>query len=218
MHSLSKGFFWALTVGVSLICAAASADRLPGLPSSIKERNGPVSWYVDGSDTLTIDAAGKTNWFISPANLRSWDNAPTLLFRPDSDFILSAKISQYAKSRWDAGALVLFVDDATWAKFCLEAPNGPPQLQVVSVVTSDVSDDSYSVPVVGNVLYMQVSKRGRAFAFHISDDGKSWQLIRTFRLRGSEDVMVGFLAQSPSGDGLAAKFSEIHYQLIKSDP
>jgi hypothetical protein len=43
-------------------------------------------------------------------------------------------------------------------------------------------------------------------AFHWSVDGVRWRFVRQFRL-GSGDVQVGFLAQSPVGEGSSAIFA-----------
>jgi uncharacterized protein len=205
-----QGWKAAMACVVALAAAAQAGQGIAGLPGDLEERNGPVSWSVaDGS--LAIDAPGQTNWFVSPTNLKTWDNAPTLLFRPDAEFSLSAKVTNRAESRWDAGALVLFVRADSWAKLCLEAPNGPSDLAVVSVVTRGESDDSYSIPVAGKFLYMKVAKIGQSFAFYVSPDGKKWQMMRAFRLGDGQGVKAGFLAQSPTGKGLTAVFSEIHY-------
>jgi regulation of enolase protein 1 (concanavalin A-like superfamily) len=81
---------------------------------------------------------------------------------------------------------------------------------VVSVVTRGVSDDCNSWPVDGDSIWLRVARLGRAFAFHASHDGMTWQLVRHFAL-DAEEPAVGFLAQSPTGQGCAASFASIHY-------
>jgi regulation of enolase protein 1 (concanavalin A-like superfamily) len=44
-------------------------------------------------------------------------------------------------------------------------------------------------------------------------DGGRWSLVRYFTLGdGADDVAVGFSAQSPTGDGCTATFSDITFQ------
>lgn len=215
MHTSLRRVVTTCLFAASMFCAANAGGRVPGLPGDFEERNGPVSWNVAGDGTLTINAPGDTNWFVSPRDLKTWDNASTLLIHPDPDFSLSAKVTQQAQSRWDAGALVLFVNKAVWAKLCLESPNGPNGLEVVSVVTRGESDDSYSVPVSGASLYMKVAKIGPAFGFYISTDGQKWKMIRAFRLGDGAGVKAGFLSQSPTGKGLSATFSDIRYSATR---
>ena len=52
---------------------------------------------------------------------------------------------------------------------------------------------------------------GAAWAFHASTDGAWWRLLRYFTL-GTDLVRVGFLAQSPTGDGCAATFDHITFR------
>lgn len=211
MHTSLRQVVTLSLFAASIFCAAQAAGRLPGLPSDFEERNGPVSWSTAADGTLTINASGDTNWFVAPNDLHNWDSAPTLLITPDKEYSLSAKVTQHPKSRWDAGALVFFINNSTWAKLCLETTDGAAGLQVVSVVTRGESDDSYSIAVQGDSLYMKAARMGQAFAFYVSADGKKWQLIRAFRLGDGTGAKVGFLSQSPIGKGLSATFSEIRY-------
>lgn len=80
---------------------------------------------------------------------------------------------------------------------------------VVSVVTSGYSDDANSVLVDGTVIYLRMLRLGAAYAFHYSTDGRLWHFVRQFRLLNDAHAQVGFLAQSPVGDGCTAVFSGI---------
>jgi regulation of enolase protein 1 (concanavalin A-like superfamily) len=196
---------------VNVLSAAQSSSRLKMIPGEFEMRNPPVSWSIAEGDRLTINAAKNTNWFISPLDLKSWDSAPMLLFRPAEDFVFSAKMSLQPRARWDGGALVLFVNETTWAKLCLEAPDGPAGLSVIMVVTRGESDDSYSIQVPGNSMYMKIAKIGPTLVFYVSADGRSWQMVRAFRLGSTKDLRAGFLAQSPVGEGSTVSFSDIRY-------
>ena len=52
-----------------------------------------------------------------------------------------------------------------------------------------------------------------SYAFHAATDGVHWSLIRHFHLdAGPADVVrIGFLAQSPTGGGCRASFSQLRY-------
>jgi uncharacterized protein len=194
------------------LAMAADAEARPtALPAPVEQRNAPVAWTATGPNGIAIDAPAQTNWFVSPSDLKAWDNAPTLLFRPDENFKLSARISLTPHSRWDSGALVLFTDPDHWAKLCLEDDQDDGRLSVVMVVTNGVSDDSYSIAASGNALYMKVAKSGLAFFFYASEDGKTWKMVRTFRLGEINNLKTGFLAQSPVGNGIHVEFSDIRY-------
>jgi uncharacterized protein len=83
---------------------------------------------------------------------------------------------------------------------------------VVSVVTRGVSDDCNSFVVDGNVVGLRVARIGQAFAFHASTDAQTWRLVRYFALEPGTDPRMGFLAQSPRGDGCAVRFEEISFR------
>jgi uncharacterized protein len=205
---LSLSVFMFVLAG-NLLHAAPGA-RLHSISAELEQRNAPVSWKVGEADVLTIDAAGKTNWFIAPTDGRRWDSAPMLLFNPAENFVLSARITLQFRARWDAGALTLYVDEKNWAKFAFEAPEeGQPA--VVSVVTRGESDDCTSMPVREGSIYLKIEKIGLAFNFYASSDGRAWKMIRSFRLNSTAGLRAGFSAQSPIGDGATVVFSEIQY-------
>jgi hypothetical protein len=209
-----------LAAMLSLAAAAQQAPQtpqkleLPGLPSGQSWRHTPVSAEAkDG--VLTIAAGANTNWLISPFDGATDDNAPTLLVPVQGDFVLSAKITHDFDSLWDAGALVLFANDTTWAKFCFEkSDRGNPT--VVSLVTRGLSDDSTAYAVQGHSIYFKIAKVGKVFFFYASGDGRKWTTIRLFTLNEGKDykpgeLRVGFLAQSPRGKGASVRFERIQF-------
>jgi regulation of enolase protein 1 (concanavalin A-like superfamily) len=82
---------------------------------------------------------------------------------------------------------------------------------VVSVVTQGLSDDCNSFVIDRHAIWLRVSRVGHAYAFHESTDGSWWHLVRHFGFAGSDDVAVGFLAQSPLGEQCTARFAEIRF-------
>jgi regulation of enolase protein 1 (concanavalin A-like superfamily) len=82
---------------------------------------------------------------------------------------------------------------------------------IVSVVTQGFSDDANAYVVAGNQTFLRIARLGRAFAFHASEDGRYWQLIRNFTLEPSDQLAAGFVAQSPTGAGCTATFAQIVY-------
>lgn len=161
---------------------------------------------------LELAAGPRTDWFVDPGGATApVRNAPALVGRPSGDFVLSARVAVEFASTFDAGALVLFVHDRAWAKLAFEySPQREPM--IVSVVTRDLSDDCNSFVVQGNTAWLRISRIGGTFAFHASTDGSSWGLIRHFALEPSDEVLAGFEAQSPLGDGCTAFFGDIRYE------
>ncbi|MEV5410866.1 DUF1349 domain-containing protein [Thermopolyspora sp. NPDC052614] len=181
---------------------------LPVFPAPLRPLNQPAGWRIEADDALTLSAGPGTDLFTDPGGPGRYANAPALLGRLDGDFTLSARITTDLASTYDAGVLLLYAGEDTWAKFCLElSPQGRPT--VVSVVNRGVSDDCNSIPVKGEEVRLRISRLGPAFAFHVALGSDFWHLIRYFALDG--DPEVGFLAQSPTGPGCTARFDEIAY-------
>jgi hypothetical protein len=182
---------------------------LPAFPAPLRWLNRPVAWQVDEPDALTITAGAQTDLFLDPAGASRRTNAPALVGQVAGDFTLSARVRAELAGTYDAGVLVLYGGDESWAKLCFElSPQGRPT--IVSVVTRGRSDDCNSFEVDGGDLRLRVARVGPAYAFHaaVGDDG-FWHLIRYFALDG--DPAVGFLAQAPTGEGCTVRFEEIRY-------
>ena len=184
---------------------------IAGMPMPLCWLRPPRDWRATDSQ-LTIEADGATDWFADPADpARVLTAAPVLLGRAGGDFLLSARVTVAFGSVFDAGALMLHVDDGCWAKLCLEySPQEEPM--IVSVVTSGSSDDANGVVLSGRDAWLRIARIGPAFAFHASRDGARWQLVRHFRLGASGEPGVGFEAQSPTGDGCVVTFDEIRFE------
>jgi regulation of enolase protein 1 (concanavalin A-like superfamily) len=175
-------------------------------------------WSRDEQTASVIaDAPARTDLYINPGGHGSDDaesmlNAATLLGTPPpGDFQLSARVTVDFAAQYDAGVIVLWIDDGHWAKFCFEfSPASEPM--VVSVVTRDVSDDANAFVIADQSVWLRVSRVDHVYAFHASTDERSWRLVRVFTLgEVLGGHMVGFEAQSPTGDGCRVTFDRIRF-------
>ncbi|HEX3959440.1 MAG TPA: DUF1349 domain-containing protein [Trebonia sp.] len=183
-------------------------------------------WRVDeAAGAVTVPAQPRTDIFIDPVggstgaaasatlNAESMLNAATLLGDvPEGDFQFSARVTVGFASAFDAGVLLVWLDDRHWGKLCFEfSPAGEPM--VVSVVCRGVSDDANAFLVAARLVWLRVSRIDRAYAYHASLDGETWQMIRVFAL-GDETShdRIGFEGQSPTGDGCSVTFDEIRFR------
>jgi uncharacterized protein len=184
---------------------------LPSIPTPLSWGLPPVSWNIGDDGALAITAGPRTDMFVNPAGTDVVLNAPRLVFTPVGDFMLSARVTVEFAATYDAGVLLLYVDKRNWGKLCFEySPQRQPM--IVSVVTQGFSDDANAYVVAGNQTFLRISRLGRAFAFHASEDGTYWQLIRNFTLEPSAPLAAGFVAQSPTGEGCTATFDQIVYR------
>jgi regulation of enolase protein 1 (concanavalin A-like superfamily) len=163
--------------------------------------------------TLTLTSGPKSDLFIDPAgdegarpDAGRWTGLPG-----ESDFTLAARVTVGFTTTFDAGVMLLYLSERRFAKLCYEfSPQHKPT--AVTVVTHGTSDDSNSFETGGEPLWLRVTRSGRAWAFHASQDGAYWQLLRYFTLGEASGARVGFLAQSPTGAGCTAIFDSITYK------
>jgi uncharacterized protein len=190
---------------------------VPELPFPVVPSE-PGNWSVEEHLAAVVAAApAHTDLYVNPAgaspgHAESTLNAPTLVGTPPTgDFQLSARVTVDFAAQYDAGVLLIWVDERNWAKFCFEfSPAGEPM--VVSVVTRGVSDDANAFVVADRTVLMRVSRIDQVYAFHASTDGETWQLVRVFTLGDRLDGhTIGFEAQSPTGDGCRVTFDQIHF-------
>jgi regulation of enolase protein 1 (concanavalin A-like superfamily) len=183
---------------------------LDGIPGPLTWQHAPAQWKIDSRQTLSITADKATDWFVSPVAGRGRDNSPRLLFKPGDDFVLSAKVTVDFHAQRDSGDLILYVNDAVWAKLCFEM-SAEMHPAIVSVVAKEASDDNSSIPISGNTVYLKMAKAGQAIFFYASENGQNWSVIRAFSLGKNPNLRVGFSSQSPAGDGCTSVFSQIQY-------
>lgn len=184
-------------------------ETIPGVPGRFRWLGTPVDVRYD-DQSLMVSVGPRTDWFVDPESNSETLNAPALVRDSVADFSLSARVEPTFESAFDAGALVLWHDSHTWAKLAFEfSPQG--RAMVVSVVTRGASDDCNGVVVDAATVWLRVSRRGGAHAFHYSLDANEWHFVRHFRLNHAGTADVGFEAQSPLGEGCVARFVDIAY-------
>ena len=196
-----------------------SADRnIKAIPFQLKVINDPLELEFEHDSIIKITSKEKTNLFNSPGNNFYRQNAPMLLFHPNSNFVFTAKVRADLREVYDVAALVIYENKDLWAKLCYEnSINKEPT--VVSVVTRKLSDDCNSVKIEGGFVYLAMVKKGDEFSFHYSVDNRNWELVRHFNLEcDSTNLMIGFAVHCSRGDKFSAEFSDISYsnQLLEN--
>ncbi len=197
---------------------------VPGVPFPLVPSSAEL-WQVDDeTGAVRVSAQARTDIFIDPgggsagtgegagSSAESMLNAATLLGdAPAEDFQFSARVTVGFASTFDAGVLLLWLDERRWGKLCFEfSPAREPM--VVSVVCRGVSDDANAFVVPGRSVWLRVSRIDRVYAYHASLDGVFWQMIRVFVLdEEASRVRIGFEGQSPTGDGCSVAFDEIRF-------
>lgn len=186
---------------------------VPGMPFALEPSGSPACEATVSDSGLVLTCGAKSDLFIDPAGEEAarpdagrWTGLPG-----DQDFTFAARVTVRFASTFDAGVLLLHLSERRWAKLCYEfSPQHKPT--AVTVVTRGISDDSNSFETAGGPLWLRISRTGRAWAFHASEDGSWWRLLRYFTLGEASGARVGFLAQSPTGPGCTAVFDNIAYK------
>jgi uncharacterized protein len=174
--------------------------------------------YLIEKNGVTIVAGEKTDMFRDPNVTYNTDNAPKLLFTPDTDFVLTTSIEHSFSNKWDGGAIVLKQGGLNWIKFCFERDYTGAR-RVVSVVTKNISDDCNSVEIKNDKVFYKLAKAGNVVTLYYSLSGIEWFLVRHFQFDTAQPLKVGFLAQSPTGKNCKVKFKDITYSKKKiKDP
>jgi regulation of enolase protein 1 (concanavalin A-like superfamily) len=190
---------------------------MDAIPHPLKWENKPLEFSVD-KNRIILTAGEKTDMFRDPNVTYNTDNAPKLLFKADSDFVLTASIEHGFENKWDGGAIVLKQDSLNWIKFCFEKDYTGAR-RVVSVVTKNISDDCNSVEIPGNNVFYKVAKAGNVITLYYSLNGQTWFLVRHLQFETTGPLQVGFLAQSPTGKSCKVIFAQITYTVKKiKDP
>jgi hypothetical protein len=187
------------------------------LPFPLSPQGGKAcSYAVDRAGALRLTGEAGSDLFIDPSGADGArpDAGYLLGPAPEADFTLTARATVPFAAKFDAGVLLVHAGPERFAKLCFEfSPQRRPT--AVSVVTRGTSDDANAFAVEGDTLWLRLSRVGQAWAFHASTDGSWWDMVRYFTLGEPEadrgEVRVGFLAQSPCGEGIAVTFSQIGY-------
>ncbi|HWR11372.1 MAG TPA: DUF1349 domain-containing protein [Rectinemataceae bacterium] len=165
---------------------------------------------TESADGIEIMAAEKTDFFVDTMNGVKKSDAPFVFEEMKGDFVINACVEPSFTDNYDAGGLFILEHDTRWIKLEFEKTDlGYPS--VVSVITDGASDDANGEKMEGiEKVFLQVVRRSDYWALHYSLDGKAWKMVRYFRLKMSETLRIGFVAQSPLGKGTKARFTHIY--------
>lgn len=167
---------------------------------------------------IRIRAFAETDLFTNPDGSAPIANAPGLaLSVKEPVFSLSARVAVDFAATFDAGSLIARTQAGHWAKLAFElSPLARPS--IVTVVTRETSDDANGEELAASSTWLRIHRRHDIFALHWSSDGEFWKLARVLALPTGE-APVAFLlsAQSPTGAGCTARFTDIRTSTAKID-
>lgn len=187
---------------------AGDSVAFAAVPFALEWLRSPAEWAAEPA-RLVVGAPAQTDWFIDPISARAVRTAPVLVGPPPAgDFTWEARVGLDGDAMFDAAGLFVYNDDDRWAKLALEVTAAGPT--IVSVVTDSLSDDCNSTVLAQRSVWLRLARVGEAFAFHASDDGASWELVRVFR-PSSPAPRIGVICQAPTGTGCTGTFDAITF-------
>lgn len=160
------------------------------------------------NNTLKVVPPENSDFFNDPVTGSIHTSAPYLYKDVEGDFVATVMAKPNFSAVWNGVALLIYIDDNYWAKFCFENSDatGPSP---VSVVTRQVSDDANGVILENQEsLWLKLVRKGDLYAMHWSADGISYKMTRLFKMPHHKIVKVGIEAQCPAGKGV---MHEIQY-------
>lgn len=193
----------------SAVAAPADSVRIKGIPHPCTWINQPKDFEVT-PEGLSITATQGTDFYNYPGGGYNIATAPILVFKPDKDFVLTAKIKVDFKKMYDGGAIYVMVDSTQYIKFLFENSQYGT-LSVCSGVTNTYTDDSNNAVTTKNEVYFRLAKSGNLYGLFYSSNGQSWEAIRLVNFVPKGPVSIGFSSQSPLGESCTSIFSEIVY-------
>lgn len=186
--------------------------RLKVLPRALTFDASKGSLKATGDNSFTLHANKNTDLYSFVDSSFYVHQVPMATFPAAEQFIFSAKLRPDCKALFDGGALLLYTDSSNWAKLLVERMDDGRIMLGSSLITDRVTDDSYHRAVNAEEVYVKVARSGNIYGFYFSEDGKKWQILRTFRYRRPQGLRIGFYAQSPKGEGMDLHISDVKYR------
>lgn len=166
--------------------------------SKIEKKGNVIEIYAPAKSDFFCGGNVTSDEGSLPANIC---NAPYYYTEICGDFVMRVRVSLKFLSTYDSSSVMVMKDMENWAKFCFERTDFGTHA-VVSVVTHDnISDDANGCNIETDKVWLQVCRRGNAYAFHYSVDGINFYMTRFFILDYGNTVKIGLVAQSPTGNG-----------------
>lgn len=174
-----------------------------------KSINGAMALASIEGSRLVLRSKAKCDNFNDPDGKLTNNTAPVLLARVDNTkpFTFSAKVTPTFVETYDAGALYVYLDEASWVKFAFERDERA-RTRIVTVRTIGTSDDNNHDVVTSAGVTLKIASDTRTIGYYYCLDEQTWQLVRLYRNDYSEQIWLGVSAQSPLGNGTTVVFED----------
>ena len=168
--------------------------------------------YKKDEDQIIIIADKKTDFFNDPTSEFRIKSAPIMVKEINGDFTLTCKVTPFFNDVYDAGALMLYINDDNWVKFAFENTDAG-YIAIASVVTNNYSDEVIGEEIRDASIWLRMTKRNNSMGLYYSLNNIDWKMFRLFRHNFDKDykIFVGIEAQCPLGDVCKVIFEDINF-------
>ncbi|OJF97240.1 DUF1349 domain-containing protein [Pararhizobium antarcticum] len=137
------------------------------------------------------------------------DNGHFYAFQTDGDFTAQVRVQSHFKHLYDQAGLMVRIDERRWVKTGIEFSDGYGLLG--SVLTDEASDWATG-RYDGNPsdFWIRVTVQSGVLRIQVSNDGKTWPLVRLCPFPKMDRYLVGPMCCTPEREGLEVRFSEWH--------
>ena len=177
---------------------------------SMTQKNDRIGIYAPESSDFFYNNGSDNEEGITPESLC---NAPFYYTEVTGDFVMKVRVSHDFKDTYDSSSVMVMLDMKTWAKACFEKTDFGTHAAVSVVSRNGECDDANGCNITGNAVWLQITRVGNSFAFHFSEDGENFFMMRFFNLPAPETVKVGLLAQAPQGKGGIRFYDNLTFEM-----
>ncbi|MDR3472085.1 MAG: DUF1349 domain-containing protein [Devosia sp.] len=166
------------------------------------------------TEVLTMQTGRETDFWNNTFYGFTHRNGHLLAHPVEGDFSLELTFSAAYAALYDQAGAMLRVDDNNWLKCGVEFTDGRRHFSVV--VTRDDQSDWSVMPLAGKdatPVTLRLTRHGEALRVQLRQR-RRWRLVRLAFLAMPDQVEVGPMCCSPTGEGLRATF----HRLSWSDP
>lgn len=177
---------------------------------SMTRKNDCIEIYAPESSDFFYNNGAISEEGITPESLC---NAPFCYTEVTGDFVMKVRVSHDFKDTYDSSSVMVMLDIKNWAKACFEKTDFDTHAVVSVVSRNGECDDANGCNITGNAVWLQITRVGNSFAFHFSEDGEKFFMMRFFNLPAAETVKVGMLAQAPQGKGGIRIYENLSFEM-----
>jgi uncharacterized protein len=169
--------------------------------------NEPQIWRVDPSDTLSLVTDENTDFWRETHYDFTRDSGHFFGFTTPDAFTAQVRIRGKYDALYDQAGIMVRINADCWVKAGIELSDGRAMLSsVLTVGKSDWATATYAHNPQD--FWMRATVANGVLRLQVSDEGRTWPLVRLAPFPIASYYEVGPMACSPEVKGLEVRFSD----------